>query len=103
MQYLATFKGYLHSVEEEYVLHAYNEATELSEELSELNTVVLDAEVRLSIFLHDVNAFYDKYVALGASLRIGISEGTHGDLMRRFANSTNIEHEVNNECAMYKK
>jgi hypothetical protein len=50
--------------------------------------------VRLSIFLHAVNGFYDKYVALGAGSKIAIPEGTHGDLMRRFANSGNLEQEV---------
>lgn len=31
---------------------------------------------------------------MGATHRILIPEGTYGDLMRRFDNSTNIEHEV---------
>jgi hypothetical protein len=92
-QYLPALKAYLLTEHEEHILFAYNEAVEISEKFAELS-LIPDAEVRLSIFLHAVNGFYDKYIALGARSRISIPEATHGDLMRRFASSGNIEQEV---------
>lgn len=58
-QYLAAFKGYLVSQHDERVLLAYHECLETAERLTELSTV-LDQEVRLAIFLHAANAFYDR-------------------------------------------
>lgn len=38
--------------------------------------------------------YLNRYIAIGAAQRILITEGTYGDLMRRFDNSVGIEHEV---------
>lgn len=62
-QYLAAFKNYLVSQRDERVLLAYHECLETAERLTDLSTVV-DPEVRLAIFLHAANAFYDRSVCL---------------------------------------
>jgi hypothetical protein len=87
------FKNYLTAQHDIHVLHAYHTALDISERFLELHQIP-DPEVRESVFLHAVNGFYDRFVALGAEQRVSIPEGTHGDLMRRLANCTNIEHEV---------
>jgi hypothetical protein len=87
------FRQYLVSAGDERVLLGYHEAVELQERLGELDTIT-DKDVKLDIFLHLVGDFYDTFVGLGAPQRLVIPEGTRGDLMRRFANSEGIEHEV---------
>lgn len=81
-EYLTVFKIYMLGADAECLLYAYIEAVEIHEKLTLLSSE-LEEDVRLQIFFHYVNAYYDTYLALGAPFRVQLLDATYGDFMRR--------------------
>jgi hypothetical protein len=92
--YLRIFKLYMIKVGAKSLLYAYFEIIDIRERLYNLAESNTDNEIRLSIFLHYINLFYDTYLCLGAPFKVQLAEATQGDLMRTLSNCQSADHEA---------
>lgn len=88
--YFNTFKEYLKETDSANLLLAYVDLKQVEEKLLNM-PVYADGEVKACTTLHFLNAFYDTYIALGATSRVPMSEATYGDCLRKLSHITGIE------------